>query len=796
MIARPKLSPLLLLPSIVILLLSACESDNRTVAAVVAGNQSFNYQQHIQPIIENKCIACHACNDAPCQLKMQSAEGLERGASKLQVYDGARLKDIPPTRLYMDAQSTDEWHQKGFYSVLEKQLQPEEQGFGPSLLKNYIDLAQQNPLPLNKPIPDSIDLGLKRKNFCPAPAEFADYADENPHGGMPLAVSGLDEKEISTINTWLNEGAKVTAKKIEISLRDADLIQQWESWLNSRDARTKLVARYLYEHLFLGHLYFDAAANSENNSDTPIQFYELVRSYTPSALPVQAVNTVRPFDDPRRPFFYRLRPIKETIVHKTHITYLFDEQRLQRYKELFLGPDWTVKTLPGYTLKERANPFITFAALPASIRYEFLLENAEYFVRNFIRGPVCRGQIATNVIRDQFWVMFEDPKKELYTNDRAYQDEVDPYLGLPGEESSLIELGSEWLKYRSRRNKYFEIRQKKYRQSYPAGPTLAQVWDGNGQNDNAFLTVFRHHDSASVSKGWVGDYPLTTWLMDYPLLERTYYELVASFNVYGSVSHQAQTRLYFDLIRNGAETNYLRLLPADARGDIYQSWYKAAAKIKTEISYDDLDEKSPTAVVFSSDDPHREMLDTLLNSYPDLALKTDEINRCDAACQAGTDTTSIDAVVKQSLSNIAAISAKDLPAILFLPEVTFLRIDLPGGKYLSYSLLRNRRHSSVSFMLGESLRYEKDLDSLTIVARPIGSYPNLMLRVNSTDLQDFVQAFQAANTEKAFELLIDQWAVRRMSPSFWPVLHGFSDWMKEQTPLEAGIYDINRYGRW
>ncbi|MDF5919212.1 fatty acid cis/trans isomerase [Pseudomonas aeruginosa] len=38
-----------------------------------------------------------------------------------------------------------------------------------------------------------------------------------------------------------------------------------------------------------------------------------------------------------------------------------------------------------------------------------------------------------------------------------------------------------------------------------------------------------------------------------------------NFDVFGNVSHQAQTRLYFDLIRNGAEQNFLRLMPVDAR---------------------------------------------------------------------------------------------------------------------------------------------------------------------------------------------------------------------------------------
>ncbi len=68
------------------------------------------------------------------------------------------------------------------------------------------------------------------------------------------------------------------------------------------------------------------------------------------------------------------------------------------------------------------------------------------------------------------------------------------------------------------------------------------MWAGN---DNALLSIFRHFDSASVTKGLIGEVPQTMWLFDYPLLERTYYQLAVNFDVFGNVSHQAQTRLYF-----------------------------------------------------------------------------------------------------------------------------------------------------------------------------------------------------------------------------------------------------------
>ena len=82
---------------------------------------------------------------------------------------------------------------------------------------------------------------------------------------------------------------------------------------------------------------------------------------------------------------------------------------MQRYDELFFKPDYQVTSLPSYQPEVAANPFIAFVELPLVSRHQFLLDDAEYFVSGFIKGPVCRGQIALNSIRDQFWVVFIQP---------------------------------------------------------------------------------------------------------------------------------------------------------------------------------------------------------------------------------------------------------------------------------------------------------------------------------------------------------------------------------------------------
>src|SRR6185369_4376242 len=192
---------------------------------------------------------------------------------------------------------------------------------------------------------------------------------------------------------WLENGAPID----EPTPLNADTLRHvadWERFFNRDDLKAQLMARYLYEHLFLADIYFGAE---------PRNFFKLVRSRTPPGTPIDLIVTRRPYDDPGvTRVFYRLQPLRATIVAKTHLPYLLDEKRLQRLDQLFLRADFSVDKLPSYEGSVGANPFIAFAAIPVQTRYRFLLDDAEFFLASFIKGPVCRGQIALNVIQDQF----------------------------------------------------------------------------------------------------------------------------------------------------------------------------------------------------------------------------------------------------------------------------------------------------------------------------------------------------------------------------------------------------------
>ncbi|WP_341580919.1 fatty acid cis/trans isomerase [Marinobacter metalliresistant] len=774
-----------ILVAVCLLLLAGCaentsESTGKRILPAPS-QQPIAFEADVQPILERKCLACHSCYDAPCQLKMEYADGLIRGAHPKPVYNSARLQTQATTRLGIDAQTEQQWRDLGFYSVLAQGNKTR------SLFENMIRLGKQHEFAPNSKLPGDIELGIGRVNQCVTNAEFGDYADDHPYEGMPLAVTGLTDDEYATLAGWLNQGGAIHPHQVEVTPAEQQHIEQWEQWLNQPENHQQLVSRWLYEHLYLAHLYF-----VDDGADT--RFFELVRSRTPPGAPVELIATRRPNEAPGGALYYRLRPVAGSIIHKRHITLAFGPQQRQRTQQLFFGHDWPLATLPGYGADERANPFATFAAIPARARYQFMLDNAEYFTRTFIRGPVCRGQIATDVIRDQFWAVFQAPDDDLYVTDPGYRQRVTPLLALPGQDSDLLDFGDNWSTYKAKRNEYSRLRSTAYRLAYPDGAGLDQIWDGDGYNTNALLTIFRHHNNASVQRGLIGQVPTTSWWMDYPLFERTYYELVVNFDVFGNVAHQTQTRLYFDLIRNGAEQNYLRLIPAGERNRVLKRWYQGAGKLKLGYSYADMDDRTPSQVPYVTSAHNEELGARLLLTFRDLnAERNDPINRCGGSSCGRPYLPEWIRSTDQTLSQLASTRAEFLPAITFLPEVSFLRVRNEKGERTVYTVIRDRAHSNVAFMFGEDFRYQPDDDKLTIYPGIIGSYPNFMFDVPAAQVALFTNTLRRLKTQEAFDELVSIWGVRRTHPDFWTILHDITAWHREHQPLQAGIFDINRY---
>jgi hypothetical protein len=117
-----------------------------------------------------------------------------------------------------------------------------------------------------------------------------------------------------------------------------------------------------------------------------------------------------------------------------------------------------VRALPSYAVAVSSNPFVAFSAIPADSRYRFLLDEAQYFIMNFIKGPVCRGQLAVDVIEDRFWVFFVDPKVGAREANAEVIARQATNLRLPAEWGSDAPLLRPWLEYADLETKYLEAK--------------------------------------------------------------------------------------------------------------------------------------------------------------------------------------------------------------------------------------------------------------------------------------------------------------------------------------------------
>jgi hypothetical protein len=732
-----------------------------------------SWRADVQPILQRRCVVCHGCYDAPCQLKLGAWQGVARGASRDNVYDTERLQEAAPTRLFVDAQLPSQWRGKGFFPVLNERTPTPEAQLAGSLLYQTLLLKQQHPLPAGPVLGEGFDFSLDRTQSCPRVEQFEDHARKSPLAGMPYGLPGLSAQETDTVARWLQAGAPYEGD-LPLSAVQRQQVQQWEAFLNGPSNPERLMSRYLFEHLFLGHLHFEA--------DATHRAFRLVRSITPPGQALQVIASRRPYDDPGvERFWYRLEPEREVILAKTHMPYALSPARMDKYRRWFLGSEVRVGEVPSYALEVASNPFVAFRQLPVDGRYRFLLDEAQFFIMNFIKGPVCRGQMAVDVIEDQFWVSFVDPK----ANGEAIQGELllrqAEQLTLPAAQGSDSGLLVPWLRMARQERRFLQTKSDVLSQSFGSGQArldLSLIWDGEGRNRNAALTIFRHFDSASVVQGFVGAAPKTAWVIDYPLFERIYYLLVAGYDVFGNVGHQLNSRLYMDFMRMEGEFNFLVFLPQAQRERTALYWYRGAAGEAREYvygKYAHLDAES--AVPYRGGDPQRELYDMLRQRLaPVLDARFD---------LAGVD----DAQLRSELQSLAAVKGASLS---WLPEMSVLRVDGHRGGPRYFTLLRNTAHANVTHLAREKSELLPEENTLTVVPGFIGAYPNAIYRGSVGELPALRAALAGLASEADYRKFADRFAMRRTNPQFWATSDALHDAYLKWAPLEAGLFDYNR----
>ena len=404
-----------------------------------------------------------------------------------------------------------------------------------------------------------------------------------------------------------------------------------------------------------------------------------------------------------------------------------------------------------------------------------MLDEAQFTIMGFIKGPVCRGQVALNVIDDHFWVVFTNPNILDPDQDAEFLARESDNMRMPSGDSSLLGSLVEWRKYASGQRKLLKAKSKMLEQLTSENRLpldIELIWDGGGDNDNAALTIFRHNDSASVVKGLVGQTPKTAWVIGYSLLERIHYLLVAGFDVYGSMAHQLETRRYMDFLRMEGEFNFLVFMPENKRVEMRNFWYREASP--------DVKEYVLGRKAFIADDSEVEYR-TNLSMQEFFNLLEPRLPGASAPRYQPVG------------PRFAGLQKLTGAGLSLMPEVAFVHVMADGGGDSVYTIIHNSAYLNNTQLFREEQRRLPVEDYLTVVKGFVGSYPNIFFQVPEAELDRFVASIEALQSEDDYARLLSNYGVRRTSPRFWGLSDTLYDHYRQRQPIEAGLFDLNRY---
>lgn len=298
---------------------------SRYEAPVMAiADTEIDYFSDVKPIVEKRCVVCHGCYDSPCQLNLGSYQGLARGASKVKVYNATRLIAAQSSRLFVDAGSVPQWRDKSFYPVLNERSPSFNGDVDASVIHRVLDLkAGAEVAVANQPLSDSeFDFSLGRAQTCPMVEEMNSFEEDHPQWGMPYGFPRLADAEYRVLSEWIKAGAPYQFTET-LDEENSRHVENWEAFLNQDSLKSQLMSRYIYEHWFVAHLYFDDVKERK--------FFEIVRSRTGPGEPIELIVTRRPYDDPgAAPFYYRLQEVQDALLVKTHMPYVLNSLKMSK----------------------------------------------------------------------------------------------------------------------------------------------------------------------------------------------------------------------------------------------------------------------------------------------------------------------------------------------------------------------------------------------------------------------------------------------------------------------------------
>jgi hypothetical protein len=126
-------------------------------------------------------------------------------------------------------------------------------------------------------------------------------------------------------------------------------------------------------------------------------------------------------------------------------------------------------------------------------------------------------------------------------------------------------------------------------------------------------------------------------------------------------------------------------------------------------------------------------------------------------------------------------------------NLAYLRIRLKSGKDAVVSVVVNRWHDNVAFLIGEDGRLDPSKDDADFIPGLIGSYPNYFFDVTEDDLSDFIELLNNFKGDERDLARLSKYGINRSDDRFWPAYDWFQKRFNEDEPVRGGLFDLNRY---
>jgi hypothetical protein len=251
-----------------------------------------------------------------------------------------------------------------------------------------------------------------------------------------------------------------------------------------------------------------------------------------------------------------------------------------------------------------------------------------------------------------------------------------------------------------------------------------------------------------------------------------------------------------DYLRVEGELNFSNFMPANDRYTMLSSWYigvDAAAHVKLE----EVITSRPSRVIFTTDDPKREFVEAVISDHlnPAAGVSLDPINYHPAGTFGQLP---VSYQSRQDL--IDGFHALNAPGTGFIRHVTdsdvnviYLRIRGVESEDRFFSIVINRWHDNVNSMFGDNKRLDPSKDTIDFIDGSISAYPNLFVDVSYEELSGFFDMLENYDGTTEYLARYRKYSVNRADPDFWALYDWFQQQLNEADPVQAGLYDLNRY---